>query len=257
MHWVIQNNLYNEDGFTRLIDALVKMDIPHSIHKVIPFVRELYPDIDPDGKVVVMGSYSMSYIAQARGWTPGTFLNENFEFIKQVVHWDRMLNDDAWLGPLRFATVFDEPMFIRPTNDGKSFAGTVMDAYELEAWKRQILALDSEDCPTVTGDTRVMVCRKKKIYNETRCWIVDEKVVTGSVYKVGTRVICDSHVRKGVIKFAEKQARIWSPHRAYVMDVADTPEGLKIIEVNNLNSSGFYAADVQKLVFAIEEAFNN
>jgi len=39
------------------------------------------------------------------------------------------------------------------------------------------------------------------------------------------------------------------------MDVARTPEGLKIIEVNNLNSSGFYAANVENLVLAIEKEF--
>jgi len=257
MHWIIQNNLYNEDGFTRLIEALEKMKIPHSIHKVIPFVRELVPDVNPEGKVVVMGSYSMSYIATAKGWTPGTFLNENFTFSKQLLWWSfAMLNCDSVVCKLSYVPFQKEPFFIRPNDDGKSFAGEVMDWPSFLEWTLGgVFLLKPEDQPTVTADTIVMVSPKKKIYSETRCWIVDEKVVTASQYKVGTLVKSSDKVDERVIKFAEKQANIWSPHRAYVMDVADTPEGLKIIEVNNLNSSGFYAADVQKLVHAIEEAF--
>ena len=255
MHWILQSNLYNEEGFARLTEALAKMEIPYSIHKVIPFIHKLVPDIVPDGKVVVMGSYTMSHIAHEKGWYPGTFLNENFTFRKQVVKWDSMLNDSAWLGPLKWATPYDEPFFIRPAGDGKDFAGEVIDKPSFLEWKDRVMSLTPEDGATIDGDTIIMVCRKKKIYSETRCWIIDEKVVTASQYKIGTLVKYSDQVDERVINFAEKYASIWSPHRAYVMDVADTPEGLKIIEVNNLNSSGFYAADVQKLVNSIEKAF--
>jgi len=37
------------------------------------------------------------------------------------------------------------------------------------------------------------------------------------------------------------------------MDIADTPDGLKVIEINNINSAGFYDADPQKIIMAIEE----
>lgn len=256
MYWVIQDNIYNEAGFATLIDALKKLGIAHSIHKVIPFSRELYPDINPEGKVVVMGSYTLTHIAQAKGWEPGSFLNENFTFRKQIIHWNtHMLNNSAWLGLLKFATPYDEPFFIRPADDGKAFAGTVMDNPSFLKWKEQVLALKPEDGATMGGDTIVMICRGKKIHAEYRVWIVDKKVVTSSVYKVGRRVVSSPHVAPTIHKFAEKMADIYSPHRAYVMDVASTPEGLKIIEVNNLNSAGFYAGDVQRIVFAIEESF--
>ena len=37
------------------------------------------------------------------------------------------------------------------------------------------------------------------------------------------------------------------------MDIAETPDGLKIIEVNNLNSAGWYKGNVQKLIEALED----
>lgn len=45
------------------------------------------------------------------------------------------------------------------------------------------------------------------------------------------------------------------PHEAFVIDVGDSEAGLKIVEINTLNSSAFYAADVQRLVLALEERF--
>lgn len=38
MHWVLQNNLFNEDAYGVLLETLVRFGIPHSIHKVIPFI---------------------------------------------------------------------------------------------------------------------------------------------------------------------------------------------------------------------------
>jgi hypothetical protein len=49
---------------------------------------------------------------------------------------------------------------------------------------------------------------------------------------------------------------LWQPARAFVIDIAltdDEDDGwCKVIEVNNINSSGFYSIDMQKFVMAIE-----
>jgi hypothetical protein len=44
----------------------------------------------------------------------------------------------------------------------------------------------------------------------------------------------------------------WRPAQAFVMDIADTPDGPKVIEINNINSSGFYACDPQSIIVALE-----
>jgi len=48
---------------------------------------------------------------------------------------------------------------------------------------------------------------------------------------------------------------MWQPADAFVLDIALTHNGYKVLEVNCLNSAGFYAADVSKLVQAIMEKF--
>ena len=258
MKWIIQNNIYNEDGFSRLINALKSCNSTYSIHKIIPFSHSLSPDASdsPDGKIVIMGSSTLSNISKQRGWLPGTFLNRNFSFSVQKCFWgEDMLNYDAQECKLSYVPFQDKPFFIRPVDDGKSFAGEVMDWGSFIEWSFNVFKLDARDSPTVTADTVVMVCSKKEIYSEVRCWVINSKVVTSSEYKTGTRVIVKENTTKDVIEFAESLARKWSPHKAFVMDIARTPKGLKIIEVNNLNSSGFYAANVEKLVLAIEKEF--
>lgn len=46
---------------------------------------------------------------------------------------------------------------------------------------------------------------------------------------------------------------IWQPARAFVIDIALTQESYKIVEINCINSAGFYAADVSKIVNAIQK----
>ena len=79
------------------------------------------------------------------------------------------------------------------------------------------------------------------------------EVITASGYKVGSikRYSPPEHVDARITRFARECAAIWSPNDAFVLDVADTADGLEIIEINNLNSAGFYKADMQKLVFAL------
>lgn len=257
MYWILQTNLWKEDAFKDVLDALVRLELPHSIHKVIPFGGGMEPEANPpEGQVVVMGSYALSNLARTRGWSPGTFLNDNFDFEIQLKNWGTgMLNHDAWVGRLADVPEQENAFFIRPTLDTKSFSGEVMSWPIFDMWRQGVLKLTPEDKPTVTGDTRVVVARKKEIYSETRTWIVDKQVVTASGYKLGTqkRQSPPSEVDDRIIHFARACAHVWSPDRAYVLDIFDTPDGLYIGEANNLNSSGFYKGDMARVIMAIED----
>ena len=53
MHWVVQNNLFNERGFHTLMQVLEHGGIPHTLVKVIPFDGGVEPSVDVSGPVVV------------------------------------------------------------------------------------------------------------------------------------------------------------------------------------------------------------
>lgn len=256
MHWLLQSNLYSEEGWDTLVAALERLGLPYSVHKVIPFVGELEPVPEPQSDdVIVMGSYTLANYAVKQGWSPGAYL-ENLDFETQRAQWGtRMLNHDARVS--RFADVLPQtmPFFLRPVHDTKSFTGQVFDWPSFVEWRDRVLALLPEDHPTITADTLVMTCSKKEIYSETRTWIVAGKVVTASGYKLGTikRYTPPEAVDARITEFAAESAEIWQPNDAFVLDVADTAEGLRICEVNNLNSAGFYKGDVVKLIQALED----
>ena len=102
-------------------------------------------------------------------------------------------------------------------------------------------------------DTIIAVASAKKIYSEYRLFVVNKKIVTASLYKLGSDLTTTTNIDERVFHFTNKMIRTWIPAAAFVMDIADTPDGLKVIEINNINSSGFYAADPQKIIIAIEE----
>jgi len=54
MHWVVQDNThFREPGYVDLMDQLKRLNVSHSIHKVIPFVGELEPEaVIPEGMPV-------------------------------------------------------------------------------------------------------------------------------------------------------------------------------------------------------------
>ena len=73
MYWVVQDGMREARGDRTLRELLPSWGIPHSYHKVVPITGELRPDVNPEGNVIVIGSYSMRHMAKAKGWVPGCF----------------------------------------------------------------------------------------------------------------------------------------------------------------------------------------
>jgi len=257
MHWILQDNLFNEAAYQVLLDTLKKFNISHSIHKVIPFIGEITPPIELNtDNVICMGSYSLRHAAKKANWYPGVFDLEPFDFTKQLEKWgNHMLNHDAVVCRFEDAHILSDA-FIRPIHDSKVFAGGVFSKEEFWDWKRKVCVLEHDYGNSLTKDTLIQVGNPKKIYSEHRFWVVKGKIVTSSTYKLGHTVIYQSLPSDSIFQqYAEERIKEWQPHDAFVIDVADTADGLKIVEINTLNSCGFYAADIQKLVIALEESF--
>lgn len=261
MHWILQNNLFNEAAYQTLLDTLERFGISYSIHKVVPFVGELVPVPDlTSANVICMGSYSLRHAAIRHEWKPGVFDLEKDDFTIQLRHWGgHMLNADSKVAPFKEVDFDDDLMFIRPIQDSKVFAGRVFTKEEFYDWKRKVVVLEEDYGNSLTKDTLVQYTSPKLIYSEYRFWIVMGMIVTASLYKRGQRA-CYTRVTKqerpDLFNYVNARVNEWEPHNAFVIDVCETPAGLKIVEINTLNSCGFYDADIPALVNALEEAFN-
>jgi hypothetical protein len=264
MHWILQNNLFNEAAYQTLLDTLERLGLPYSIHKVVPFVGDLMPEPELDHKnVICMGSYSLRHYAKRKIWTPGVFDLEPCNFEMQREKWgEHMLNFDSKVSRFEDA-VFpffergeEHLAFIRPIEDSKVFAGKVFEKEEFYTWKRKVCVLEEDYGNSLTKNTLVQVTKPKVIYSEYRFWVVHGDIITASLYKRGDQVIYSSEVDQCFFDYARDRIAEWQPHAAFVIDVCDTPDGMKVVEINTLNSCGFYAADIPKLVMALEEGFS-
>jgi len=256
MHWIIQNNMHNEDGHEELLRTLIRLNIPHSLHRVIPFVGKLDPDIDVEGPVICIGTYSMWRAAHAKSWVPGVFkLSVDMDWCNFA--WgDNMLNYKMVTGAFgEIQTDLDE-FFTRPLEDSKCYAGQVITKAHFKTWQDNInkLGENNTDGTGLSPETKVLIAEPVNIVEEVRHWVVDAKIVTSSYYRRGGRLymeeakLYDDHVL-----FACDMIRRVQPKRAFVLDTARTSDDkIKIIEINTPNCSGFYKANIGKLVEAIE-----
>ena len=236
MHWVVQENLFREPGYDKLISTLERFGISHTIVSVNSKECKITPDVNPEGNVIVMGAVTMWKIAKAKGWFPGSFINADFDSGIQVQHWKaKMFNHDCYIGLLSNIPTQTGKFFIRPAKDSKVFTGHVTDMENLQYL----------NCPK---DVIVQVSSCKDIYAEYRLWIINNDIVTASRYVRGGVVSYSDDVEDDILSFGQDCINEWTPAKAFCLDVFRGEDGPKIGEVNNINSAGFYAADVQKII---------
>lgn len=282
MHWILEKNIFNEVAFDTLVETLERFDIPYSLHNTYKGELAPAPEIacnvkwysskvcdqgtrscETDHKnVICMGTYGVRHAAKVHGWYPGVFNLEPFNFQVQLAHWgDHMLNADAQVMPFRDVKPIAHA-FIRPIEDSKVFDGKLYNWDEFYDWQQRILNRTGDYGSALNGDTLVQVCLPKRIYAEYRFWVVKGEIVTSSMYKRGGQVYYSSDVDQSYYDFVQARIAEWQPLETFVIDVCSIPgpaperHDIKIVEINTLNSAGYYAGDMQKLVMALEAAYS-
>jgi|SRR5271155_1610365 len=271
MHHIIQQDMYHEFGFRRLVDAMHTLNLSYGVIKIIPFSHEIehVEGILTGGMVptMVWGMTTVEVVAKHYGWFPGVFKNENFDMRVLNEKWgSQMLNADAKFYKLSDVPSYEGAMFMRPVHDTKSFTGGLIDGDELDKWRAGLYEIRRE-FTTLDLDTLVLVASPKRLTDEARFFIVDGKVIAGSTYRVGGRVLYKSidgqnPLYMPMMEFAQgamttHEMLRWTPAEAFVMDIGRLEDGeFKVIEVNCLNSSGFYDTNMTAVVKAIENLHN-
>lgn len=271
MLWILNSDLYKEPGYQRLLNVLDRAGIEHMLVKPVPFTNRLLPFdtdtskasldidnmpepvIDTSKQIMISGSYTLCKIAQSRGWKPGAFISPNLRYDMWGKAWDSelLLNPNARICRVADANFEEKAVFIRPVEDSKVFSGRVFHKKEFKSWQKKLVKMDAND--PINKDTLIIISRPVEIYTETRLFVVDGVIATASNYKLGNKVLYSDNVDSDIIDFGKYCISQWVPDRAFVLDIARTPDGCKIVEVNCINAAGFYAADMQKYVEAFEK----
>lgn len=252
MYYIVQQNLFREVNFDILINLFNKWKIEYEIIDWIPFQEEI--TIHTERKdIICFGGVSLTKVAKKYGWEPGVFYNENHDMEVYFHHYkEHMLNSDGFFiqSQDELPAPLPEAFFARPADDTKLFSGGL---FSRKGWNDTMKAYLSIK-KGLEHDVKIFVAPDKDyIAKEIRCWIVDGRVITLSQYKLGILVIQKNYDHdEEAFGFAQRMADTYSPSRAYVLDICLYQGEWKVVEINCINSAGFYDANMNKLLNALE-----
>jgi hypothetical protein len=255
MFYVIQENVFREENYDKIFETMKRLKLPYEI---LRFDKngEFNKLMNRRKDVFVFGSVRAARLATQMEWIPGSFYGKNHDFeIYKDYYKKNLLNYDSLLKDIADPIVWEpnEVKFIRPSKDSKVINGKLYSKIKWEDTVQMVKEKYLGVMPPVT----IQVTSPKKIYKEARIWIVDGKVVTSSYYKFGDNVVWTEDVEPEGLEFAQRMVDLYKVAPAFVMDICLTPDGWKIVEINCVNCSGFYRGDLQKLVMALEDLYND
>lgn len=252
--WILQQNLVKE--LDRWTDAFQSLGTKYVLIDIVPFSDTL-PDVDVQGPAIVYGSTTMIKNAPTKPWSPGVFFDpEKFRCSTWAKQYGKeMLNSDGRVFTLaELAKDSPDMFFMRPDNDLKDFSGSEVSREGLMKFVDSV----SHGGFTFDHSLQVFVAPLKQLHKEYRIFIVDGKPVAWSQYRFRSQLRKNPNVPKEVLDYAERMAAIWSPDKAFVMDICETMDReLKILELNCFNASGVYECDVREIVKAIDSLFQS
>lgn len=257
MEFVIQYNLMAEQSLQKIKAAVEGLNLPHQYVGVIPFSHEIRSDNPLDGtSYIPYGSTLMTTLASELGWEGLHFDLSTFNYRQAMLNRSDMLNGESLITVSQAISFFerqpaDRDWFIRPSEDLKQFAGTVMPSGEIASWLADAMLCDSSGSYKLDGDTEIIIARPKKIQAEWRYFVVGGTVVDGSMYRHNGVALLKNETSTDVLDEAQGFADKWLPDACCVMDLAVVDDAVKVIEFNCINSSGFYDHHVSRIFGAL------
>lgn len=213
--------------------------------------NKITPDIEDDSiPIITNGSIMLSNIARARGWTPGSMLNDNYSYdVWSHQYKDLLLNKNAKISTLKNAVVTGDSVFARPILDNKTFNGRVFTRDEFLQFQQDSL---KSKPGRPNPDTDILISQPKKIGQEHRHYIVDGEVVTSSRYKLAGQPNFSEGCDQAVLDVVKQAIQIWTPSQAFVLDTYIAGDEIGIVEIGCICHAGLYEANIMKLVNALD-----
>jgi hypothetical protein len=141
--------------------------------------------------------------------------------------------------------------FLRPNSGGKIFVGELVEKEGLKRHREWYKDAWSDDLV-------VMVAEPVEIIKEYRLVVIGDKVVSGSMYKAlhGSKLELDTkriEPDHEAFKYADKVLTDvdYRPDPAFIIDVAETSDGFRVIELNSFTCSGLYDCDPEPIVLGM------
>lgn len=229
-------------------EALSRSHVVHGMRdSILPKPIDLTA-IAISGPTIVRGSHGfVNYVQRQLDPYPGGFLHAtNFQpstysvlLGKLCLNHDITFMDYGSLG----TNLASHSVFVKPLQ-AKRFNGVVvLPGRTIEESHTAAFGIWFE--PNATD--QIAVCRAKAIGKEYRVVVIGRSAVTGSTYDSNGEM-----APPNVMEFANHVAGIFNPADAYVVDIAETPDGLAVVEYNQFSTSAIYRCDQRSIATALE-----
>lgn len=259
MKFLIQKNMINKDMLQDISKAV--SPYPHMFIDVIPFSREITSDEPLEGTAYI--PYGSTLFSDICIDTKFIGAHQNLSVMNYrnfLLHRSDMLNDNVmsvgeaapWLRTLDPDTEF----FTRPSEDTKQYSGQVMTSGEIASWLESMMGDVGGGSYYMDPKTEIILSKPKDISVEWRWFIVGGKIISGAMYLAHNQLCKHQELDEAVIDEAQILADKWLPMDCVVMDTALVDDTIKVIEFNCINSSGFYASDIDAVFKALWEYHN-
>jgi hypothetical protein len=257
MFYIVQKNVFREENYDKIFDALERLDLEYEVVDCRPFIEEVECSTTRKD-VFPFGSVKLSRLSSKMDWVPGSFYGGNHDYnIYSKFYKENLLNYDSKIQSLKDEIIWEgsqDVKFIRPCKDSKLFTGALFTKIK---WEDRLLQIKSyKESTQYDFEDLIQISSPKVIYKEARVWVVDGKIVTSSYYHFKHNVEWREYVDPEGLEFVEEMIKLYQVADAFVMDICLTPDGWKIVEINCINCSGFYMGDLQKILIALEDKWS-
>jgi hypothetical protein len=250
MYFLIQSNIHSDPDHDRIYDALDELKYPYETIEILKETKHL--ELKTKCKdIFVYGSVRLARLSlQYDDWYPNSFYGNNHLFEIYSKHYkNNTLNYDFKVQKLTEDINWNSnsELFIKPFRDAKVFTGKV---FNNSSWSDYVYeALESKTSEHLHENTLIQISKPQEILKEARLWVVGKQIVDAGYYKFDENTLFELNVAPEGIRFAKEMISIFNIADAFVMDIGLTMDGWKIIEVNCINSSGFYPNTNVKSIF--------
>lgn len=258
MYILIQSNIFKDPDFGRIYPILEELKIPFEKIDLNSTIKKLEIKENRDD-VFVYGSVKLAMLAKENiHWKPGSFYGDNHLFeINSKYFEDNLLNFQTDVKRLveKLEWSNNEEKFIKPYKIAKLFTGKVFTKSKWENFVEE--ALSNPNTPLINEDSLIQISIPRNIIKEARLWIVGKQIVDAVYYKILKDIPFEETVEEEGIAFTKKMISIFNVADAFVMDVCLTDIGWKIVEINCINSAGFFPnTDVKKIFYSLNTYFS-
>jgi len=257
MYYIIQKNIFKDPRYDEIFEVLEELGLDYECVEFKPNSNE-FEMLTNRKDIFVYGSVKLAKVTADFNWFPGSFYGNNHEFEKYSRGYGaNLINYGSYI--LKFSDKINwsnkTELFIKPSTDAKVFTGKVFNEPEWNDFVHNTLN-DSQN-QRINKNTSIQISEPYSLIKEARVWIVGEKIVTSSYYRFHGGIEFEENVEESGLQFAQNMAELYNVADAYVMDIALTYDGWKIMEVNCINSAGFYKANVKNIIVALENYYKN